>query len=103
MGQPAEFRRRQPAAQQRRRAEIQHGDLEEDDPEDQHVDAMRGQQLVELVRRQQVHGRPARQRNQQRRDAADQQGHDRDHGVQPHQRLGRLVELQARFRANPEL
>jgi hypothetical protein len=97
---PRPARRREPAAQQRRRGEVEHRHLEEDDPEDQHVDAVRGEDQVELVGRQQLDGRPAGQDDAQRHDAADQQRQHAGDGVPAHQLLGIGVELQPGTRAD---
>jgi len=43
-------------------------DLEEDDPEHEHVEPMRGQHQVKPVSRKQVHRRPAREQHEQRED-----------------------------------
>jgi hypothetical protein len=95
------LRRRQPAAQQRRRAEVQHRDLEEDDPEDQHVDAVGGEHLVEGVGLEPVDRRPAREHHADGENAADEQEHHRRDGVGEHQLLGIGFELQPRTGAGP--
>jgi hypothetical protein len=92
-GGPGHLGRRQPAAQQRRRGEVEDGDLEENDPEDQHIDAMHGQDQVELVGRQQLDRRPAGQDHQQGGDAAHQQPEHAGDGVPAHQLVGCEVEL----------
>jgi hypothetical protein len=86
--------------QQRGRSEVEHGHLEEDDPEQQHVDAVRGERQVEPVGREQVHGRPAREDDAQRHDAAEQQRQHAGNGVPAHQFLGVGVELQPGSRAD---
>jgi hypothetical protein len=77
-------------------AEVQHRDLEEDDPEDQHVDAVGREHHVEGVGLQPVHGRPAREHDADGQQAADQQPDDADEGVGLHQPFGLVLELQAR-------
>ena len=69
--QPGDSRCSESASKQRRRTKVEHRYFERDDPEDQHVHAMGSQQLVKKIRRQQMHGRPACQRDQQRRNSTD--------------------------------
>jgi hypothetical protein len=77
-GQPL---REQAAVQEHGAREVEDRNLEVQDPEDQHVDAVERQHAVVPGRVEQVDGRPARQPEQDRADAADQQEHHRDHGV----------------------
>ena len=95
-GRPRHLGSRESAPQQRRRAEVEDCDLEEDDPEDQHVDAVRREHLIEGVGFEPVDRRPAGQHDPDRQDAADQQEHDGRDRVDDHQLLGLRLELQAR-------
>ena len=63
---------------------MQDGHLEEDDPEDQHIDmpcVVRS--MVKLVSRKQVNGRPARKRDQQGGNTANKQTHNSRYSVEP--------------------
>ena len=91
---PAPLRRGQAAAQQYRGGKVQNGHLEEDDPAQQiSVDAVRGQDGVELVRRQQLEGRPAGHDDADGGDAANEQPENGHDGVPFHQFFGMRLKL----------
>jgi len=58
-GEPAQLRRRQARAQQDRAREVEHGHLDKDDEEGEHVEAVQGQEAIEEIGGQEVHGLPA--------------------------------------------
>ena len=92
---PGPARRREARIQQDRRGEIEHRDLEEDDPQQQHVQPVRGQRQIEPVGREQVNGRPARQRDRQAEQPANGQEDDGRDGIGLDQRLGIQVDLES--------
>jgi hypothetical protein len=97
--EPADARRGEPRAQQHRGAEVQQRDLEKDDPHQQRHDAVAREHLVEHLRVEDLHGRPAGEGDEQPQQAADHQEHHCGHRVGLDQVLRGLVEHQARFRA----
>jgi hypothetical protein len=62
--EPRHLGRGQAAVEDDGRCEVEHRDLEEDDPEQQHRRAVSGEHEIEQLGRQQVHGRPAGQRHE---------------------------------------
>ena len=74
---PGELGRRQARVQEDRRGEVEHRDLEEDDPDQEHVEAVGGERQIEPLRRQEMDRLPAGQRDHQAEQAADR---EEDHG-----------------------
>ncbi len=96
---PRPFGRSDATAQQHGGSEIQHGHLEEDDPDEQHVEAVRGQRQVEEIGWQKVHFRPARQRDEQSEESTDREKDDGNDSVGFDQLFGGKVNLEAGRRA----
>jgi hypothetical protein len=82
--------------QRRGAGEVENRDLEEQDPEDQHVQAVQREDAVEPVDAQQVDGLPAGEREQDGGEAADQQEDDGTDGVELDEALGVEADVEAR-------
>jgi hypothetical protein len=77
--------------------------LEENDPDQQHVQAVRREREVEPVGREQVHRRPAGKRDEDPEQATDREKHDGDHRIGFDQILGGAVDFKAGVRADTEI
>ena len=95
---PGELGCRLPRPEYDRSSEVEDRHLEEDDEEDQHVEAVQGQDAVVPGRLEQMHRLPAGERQEQGRDDADEQEDDPDDGVPAHQKLGVAIDPQAGHR-----
>ena len=100
---PAPTGRSNPRIEQYGGCEIQHRHLEENDPDQQDVEAVRRQREVEPVGREQVHGGPAGERDREPEQAADEQEHHGNDGVRLDQIFRGPVDLQTGRRAGAKV
>ncbi len=99
--EPPEPRRRRSRIEQHRAREPEHGHLEVDDEENEHVHAVHAEQAIVPRRRKEMHGLPAREHEQQRRDGTYQERHYRHDGVGTNEKLGLTVDAPPREWADP--
>ncbi len=97
---PGHLAREESRVERRGAGEVKDRDFKEEDPENEHVDAVESQHAVEPVHGQQMHGLPAREREQQCGDAAEQQEDDADDSVHFDETLGVEADAEAGGGAN---
>ncbi len=94
-GEPRDLAREQPALQRDGAGEVEDRDLEEQYPEDEHVEPVEGQDAVEPIHAEQVNGLPAGEGEQDGGDAAEEEKHDAGDGVEFDETLRGEADLEA--------
>ena len=92
---PGNLAREEPGIERRRAGEVEDGDLEEEYPQDQHVDAVERQDPIKPVDGEQVHGLPTREREQERGDATEEEEDNAGDGIELDEALGVEADTEA--------